>query len=125
MKRIVFLSRSKLALNLMELIIPFVPKKAQVSGFSNVGEFEKAYFVKPVQLLVIDENFCDKNDVATLAKTIKKTTFKTARKIILIGKNSNSDRQRFLELDANHFHTKPFLPEELAEIIDRNLGSHK
>lgn len=109
----------------MELILPFVPKKAQISGFFNIGEFEKAYFAKPIQLLIVDENFCDKNSIGALSETIKRTAFKTARKIILVGKDSNSDRQRFAELGSPRFYTKPFLPEELAEIIDKNLGSRK
>lgn len=125
MKRIVFLSRSKLALNLMELLVPFVPKKAQVSGFSSLEQFEKTYFAKPVQLIIVDENFLGENGAASVAQAFKRSNLKGAGKIVLVGKNTAAAKEKFSSLEPAHFHTKPFLPEELAAIIDLNLGSRK
>lgn len=126
MKRVVFLSRSKLALNLMELVMPSVPKKIQFRGFGNLEEIKKTYFPKPIQLVIVDDNILDGAAGTELHDILSNSlALKGARKIAVTSKSPRVDKAALAALGLTHSYIKPFLPEELAGIIDKNLGGKK
>lgn len=125
MKRILFLSKSRLSQNLMELIIPCIPKKISLTGINDPDGLSSAYFPKPVQLVMLDENFLEETSEETLREQFSSFGLRHAKKILVCHKNSRADRKKAAELGISHFHTKPFLAEELAAIIEKYLGHKK
>lgn len=125
MKRILFLSKSRLSQNLMELIIPCIPKKIALTGLNDPVALATAYFPKPFQLVMLDENFLGETPEEALREQFASFGLRHAKKILVCHKNSRADRDKFANLGITHFHTKPFLAEELAAIVDKYLGHKK
>ena len=125
MKRILFLSKSRLSHNLMDLITPCIPKRIVLTGLTDSGALTTTYFPKPIQLVMIDENFLDETFENTLTELFATFAFRHAKKVLICHKNSKTDRERLTALGINYFHTKPFLAEELAAIIEKYLGQKK
>lgn len=125
MKRILFLSKSRLSQNLMELIIPCIPKKIAFTSIHDPAELAPAYFPKPIQLVMLDENFLEESSEETLKEQFSSFGLRHAKKILICHKNSRANRNKVSELGITHFHTKPFLAEELATIVEKYLGHKK
>jgi hypothetical protein len=122
MKRIVFLSKSRLARNLLELIVPAIPKKVHYTGCPDLTVLAKTNFAKPVQLVLIDENFCSDSELDVLTKTLQTSAFQSAKRLAFANKSSARNRDQWDKLRVSHVHIKPFLAEELANLIEKNLG---
>ena len=121
MKRILFLSKSRLSQNLMELITPCIPKKVILTGITDSAVLATMYFPKPIQLIIIDENFLDEAFEGTLTELFSSFAFRHAKKVLVCHKNSKLNREKLSDLGIAYFHTKPFLAEELATIIEKYL----
>lgn len=125
MKRILFLSKSRLSQNLMELVIPSIPKKVVLTGSIDLNSLAGAYLPKPFNLVMIDENILENGGIDTLSTLFEASAFRHAKRVAICHKNSRLNREAAAAVGIAYFHTKPFLAEELAGIIERYLGTKK
>lgn len=124
MKHMLFLSPSELSQNLMELIVPTIPRKIHFQSCRNLGELQSHYFSKPVTCTIIDERFLMENNFAELSAVFEKINLKKSKKILFYTSQGPFLRSGS-ELGFDESHAKPFLAEELKEIIRRALGLKK
>lgn len=80
--------------------------------------------IKP-DLIVLDLGLPDKDglDILPLLKK-KNADNKTAAVVVLTVRKESDTRQQALALGADAYITKPFLMEELMEVIDEKLERH-
>lgn len=119
MKRIAFFSKSKLAFNMIHLILPVIPKQAELvreQDFENKPDF---------QLVIVDDNFLSNHEKPFLMKKWADKKFKDARKILFIKPDSNLKATEISDLQFDEIFEKPFTAEKLVQILDDNLGSSK
>lgn len=121
MKRVVFVSRSKLSQNLLGLIMQSLPKKIEYTPLNTLEELEEALFSKAIHLILIDHNTIHPESSWAGLET---KPLKTARKVFIHTRKTKLPH----DLEEVGFHqavTKPFLTEELVELIENHLGGKK
>lgn len=120
MKRIYFVTKSKLAQNLMDIIIKSINKKIDYKTLNFLSDLKSTPAAKPVQLLIVDHNAVE-NHPETL-DLIDSKQFSKSKKIFVHSRSVKINRDRLEQLGFTHFLTKPFLPEEFIELIHSSLG---
>lgn len=103
-----------------------MPQKVDFKTFDSIEEADQTFFPKITQLIVMDYNVLDKisgkNDKTRLFTNKKLTASKA---ILLYNRKSHVDKDKYEKLGITHFIVKPFLPEELIELIKEKLGYKK
>ena len=122
-KKVIFISKSRLTQNLMELIINAVPRRLGFESFDDLAAFKKAALLKTVHLIILDQNCLpEATAVAELDLLFSRKQFKAAKKIFIFSHGTKIDYDTFKNCGIQQFYTKPFLPEEFIEIISHHLG---
>lgn len=122
MKRILFISQSKLAQQLMALVVAAVPRKIDFYSAKSVAEISEEFSNKPVQLIVIDHTNSTKG---TLQDLLPKPFAKTSQKILLVDKDNIPTPTERQTLQIDSCLVKPLLADELANVINKRLGEGK
>ncbi|MBF0104760.1 MAG: hypothetical protein HQM16_05480 [Deltaproteobacteria bacterium] len=119
MKRIIFISRSKLSQNLMEIIIKSINKKIDYKPLSSLKELSKAHYSRPVQIVIVDNNAVrgEKTSDTELFGAFESRYFVKSKKIFLHTRKDAIDRDLLERHGFGVFLVKPFLTEELIDII--------
>lgn len=126
MKRVLFVTKSKLSQNLLEIIIKSIPKKLEYHVVSNLDDLQIAFFPKPIQLVIIDSNVLSENGFQEAEWDLFKTSkLKASKKILIHARDTKFDLDKLKSVGVLQSLSKPFLPEELVEIINKQLGSKK
>lgn len=123
MKHILFISKSQLAQNLMELIVKTIPKKVDFRVANSLDELENHTWRKPLQLLIFDANVMTESG-ELLTRMLTQKAFKGARRILIHAHQSQTvlPAHEMRALGMHQLLAKPFLPEELIELIEKNTG---
>lgn len=123
MKRIVFLSRSRLSQNLLSLVLESIPnKKIELITVSSLNELQKTFFPKPIHSIILDASILT-GDVDTSglgAKSLQK-----AQRILIHNRHHTIPSKLIDELRIDQTCTKPFTPEELTNIVQQSIGGAK
>lgn len=118
MKHVIFVSKSKLSQNLMTLIVRSMPRKLHFTCFDSVAAAEHQYFTKPIQLVIVDKNALQN----TTQKPFSQKALKNAKTVLIHTREAHINREQLKEAGISDLLTKPFLAEELVEMIDNKLG---
>ena len=124
MKRVLFISKSRLCHNLLQAVVTLVPKKAELTCAETIAE---ALLLPrrgaPVRLILVDWNALmeEKNGVKEAVKLGEHRLLASAVRILLHNRGAPFPEEALREQHFAGFHAKPFLPEELAGIINDHL----
>ena len=122
MKKILFISRSKLSHNLFRAVLPLVPVKLEavcVEMLEEAGKISKRG--RAYALILADGNaFTETQVPAAMATIDKHPLLKGARRVLINSKDGFNPR--VLKEVGFIFYTKPFLPEELAGLIEKGVA---
>lgn len=121
MKHVIFVSQSKLSQNLMTLIVKSIPRKMNFHCFDRIEDVNKNYFPKSVQLAIVDKNTL--SDASQ--KTFTPKAFRNAKIVLIHTRDFHPNREQLKTASISDFLTKPFLSEELVEMIENKLGYKK
>lgn len=124
MKRILFLSKSRLSHNLIRAVLPLISGKTELVCVDSPEEFATLpKRGKAFSLVAADWNiFADPKESGPFFEAVKahplvqKTGF-----ILFHAPEADFDRGEFSKKGFKSFHQKPFLPEELCEILSRAM----
>lgn len=121
MKKVLFISHSKLSHNLFKAVLPLVPVKTDVVCVEGVGEIAKiSKRGKKADLIVADWNVFSETTVSVVVAAIEKhPLLKGARRILIHSKEANPQG---LEGRGFSLKAKPFLAEDLAGIIEKGVS---
>lgn len=123
MKRVVFISRSKLSQNLLSLVLESIPnKKIELVTVSNLIELQKTFFPKPIHSIIIDASVLT-GDVDTSGFNAK--SLQKAQRILIHSRHHTIPGKLIDELHVDQTCTKPFTPEELTGIVQQSIGGAK
>lgn len=121
-KHVVFLSRSHLAHNVMELLIASVNKRVSLSCYTDFTVLRETPIAHTISLMIVDHNvFLLGGSEHQLLQDLNRRFFKSARKILLHGREADFDAAHMRDAGFSHFLRKPFLPEELLQIMQASL----
>jgi len=123
MKRLLFVTKSKLSQNLLEIIVKTLPKQIDYHTLSNFSDLNTNSLSKTIQLMIIDQNSLPsnlKND--GLWSPLQSKYLKNAKKILINNRNDTIDQDFLKSLGFSQFLTKPFLTEELIDVLQKYLG---
>lgn len=126
MKRILFVTQSRLSQNLLGIIIKSIPRKIDYLTFSSLDEINATSLKKPVHLVIIDLNVFE--GLAPTPKALavfEGRTLKKARKLIIHDRQAAMDHRQLKTLGIDQGMSKPFLPEELVTLIMKSVGDKK
>lgn len=118
MKHVIFVSKSKLSQNLMTLIVRSMPRKISFHCFDSVDAAEHQYFAKPIHLVIVDKNTL----LDTTQKPFTQKSLKNAKTLLIHTRDAPVNREQLKNTGISDLLTKPFLAEELVEMIDNKLG---
>lgn len=124
MKRILFISRSGLCQNLFREVLSLVSVKTEVVALE---AFSKAEALRPDEkrfsLVVIDQNCIEGEETAASSETvIGHPSVSPAKKILIHAHDRKPDPRLTSRIAFEAVGIKPFLPEELAALIEKNLS---
>lgn len=122
MKKILFLSKSHLAHNLLHLVVQNIPKKVSLFCYATLQNFFLDFTGKNISLVILDENIFDNNEKIK-NEFIEKIRDYPTENIRFIGLKAQKSTVSFT-LPLSHFESyrKPFMAEEFCEILLKNLG---
>ncbi|EKD51963.1 MAG: hypothetical protein ACD_62C00150G0005 [uncultured bacterium] len=122
-KRVVFVSGSRLAQNLFEMIIRGIPRKIEFTAYDNLDAVAQAYFPNKVNLIILDQN-CLSGDAGAnlLTKAFVRGAFKTSKRMFVYSRNKVFDHEDLKQNGFKYQYAKPFLPEELIVMLSEHLG---
>lgn len=118
MKHVIFVSKSKLSQNLMTLIVRSMPRKINFNCFDSIDAAEHQYFAKPIHLAILDKNTLPD----TAQKLFTQKALKNAKTVLIHTRDEHINREQLKNAGIHDSLTKPFLAEELVEVIDNKLG---
>ncbi len=122
-KHVVFISKSKLSQNLIELIVKTIPRKIDFTTFDDLHEVALAFFPKNIQLVILDHNSIPKeNSDLVFQQAFGKRQLKQAKKILMFSRDVDLDHEYLKAQGFQHSYAKPFLPDELIDMVSQNLG---
>ncbi len=99
----------------------FLSNKYDVKAV-NSGEAAEAWLENNLPDLIISDIQMDDMDGFTLLKNVRLRGYTKHTPIIMLsGKAESKERVKSYQLGAQDFLTKPFNPEELDEIVKKNL----
>ncbi len=104
--------------------LQFVLKKTGhkiVTAADGEQAMEKAKAAKP-DLIFLDIMMPKKDGFEVLKEIREDDELKDTHVIMLTGKGRDQDRQKGMELGANDFLTKPFVPSQLFKMAKQILG---
>jgi len=113
-KRVLFVTKSKLAQNLLGIIIQSIPKKIELVTLDDLKTVGDSYFAKPINLILLDESVIVNTEEF---KNLDKTKLKNAKRILIHKRNSKVDKSNLGNLGIKQFHAKPFLTEEILDWV--------
>lgn len=113
MKRLIFVSQSRLCQNLLALIAKSFPKKIDLITLTDLDEFNTLPSTKPINTIIFDEHTLDK----VCPPVFLKPRFKQATKIFIHGSNTKIDKEKLSRLGLVQTKVKPFLPEEIVRLM--------
>lgn len=105
----------------MTLIVRSMPRKISFNCFDSVDAAEHQYFAKPIQLVIVDKNTLQD----TTQKPFTQKALKNAKTVLIHTRDESVNREQFKNVGISDVLTKPFLAEELVELIDNKLGYKK
>ena len=120
MKRVLFISPSKLAQQLMGLIVAGIPKKTEFRALSGLAEASGVFFTKPVQLIILDAALFQNG---LLQELRQKPFAQSSLKILLADKAHIPSLAERHEWGIATCLVKPFLAEELTSLLNDKLGN--
>ena len=121
-KHIVFVSRSRLAHNLLGLFTQTSPKQIQCTCFVDFSSLAESNISHTVHLMIVDHAvFLEGKTEHEISQILQGRFFKQAKKILLHGRHDQFDETHLRENGFCHFLAKPFLPEEMIGLIQRCL----
>ena len=103
---------------------------ASLSSFPNLQPLEaangfealKALPQQEIHIILTDINMPDINGLELLSFLKNHPEYRKIPVIIISTEKSETDRQRGLDLGADHYLTKPFHPNELQKLIQKLLN---
>jgi hypothetical protein len=121
MKQIAFITKSKLSQNLMGLLVPSLGQKISYVTFDSFETASAYHFAKPVHVMIFDQNVFDDLKDECDWSFFEKPNLKKSEKILIYARHRDIDTGNLRELGFTAFHAKPFLPEELIELLKHHL----
>ncbi|MEO1030383.1 MAG: response regulator [Bacteroidota bacterium] len=108
-------------LTMTTLLEFFLSNKYDVKAV-NSGEEAEAWLEKNLPDLIISDIQMDNMDGFTLLQNIRLRGYTKHTPIIMLsGKSESKERIKSYKLGAQDYLTKPFNPEELDEVVKKNL----
>lgn len=123
MKKILFLTRSSLAPNLLQAVLPLVPFKVKLTAVDSLATLvtlpQKG---KGFSLVLADLNALCELSAADQEFFRQTPVLKNTPRALFYPLKTAIDKAKFENLGFSQFYQKPFLPEQLAEIILKGCG---
>lgn len=113
MKRLIFVSQSRLCQNLLALIAKSFPKKIDLTTLTDLNELNTLPSTKPINTIIFDEHAVDK----VCPTVFLKPRFKQAKKILIHGSHAKIDKEKLSRLGQVQTKAKPLLPEEIIALM--------
>ncbi len=124
MKKILFASASVLSANLLSLVLDLLPQKI---GLTTIGDLAQlGQYADRVDLLLVDWNLFESDTRASLLllrQSLWNPVLKNTPKILICPREQRD--QIKIPKGFDSLHAKPFLPEELAQLIVSKLPPAK
>ncbi len=120
MKQIVFISKSRLSQNLLGLLIPLIPTKTTLKSYDSLAA--AATQNKAVNLLVIDANVLPVTEITKALDFLQKPVWKKSKAVLIHSRHQQMDQAALKSAGLTNFYVKPFLSEELVNLIKENLS---
>ncbi|OGQ08919.1 MAG: hypothetical protein A3G32_02070 [Deltaproteobacteria bacterium RIFCSPLOWO2_12_FULL_40_28] len=117
MKRVIFVSKSRLSWNLLCTVVGLVPSRVELfyaEDPETLASMPKG--VKPFHLLLVDWNIFE-GATSYAARFWNHPSFSNAHKILLYAHKKNPDENKLREVGFISFHEKPLLVDELKALI--------
>lgn len=124
MKRVLFISKSRLCHNLLKAVVTLVSKKTEPVCVESIDEaLSLPRRGAPFRLILVDWNAIaeEKNGVEETAKLNGHRLLADAARVLLHSHGADLPEGALKGQNFSAFHAKPFLAEELAGIIERHL----
>lgn len=124
MKRILFITRSGLCQNLFREVLSLVPGRTEMMAAETLSQIEAFRpEEKKFSLVVIDQNCLDGEGIPDSSGTvIGHPAVSSAKKILIHSYDRKPDPRLTSKITFEAVGIKPFLPEELASLIEKNLS---
>lgn len=122
-KRVIFISKSTLSQNLLEMIIKTIPRKVDFIPYRDMAAVMRTYFPKTVQLVIMDYNAMPKEDAeGVFQEVFSKKNLKQSKKVMIYSREAAIDHNKMKKLGVDYIYAKPFLPNEFIELVSKHLG---
>ncbi|OVE80817.1 hypothetical protein BVY03_05405 [bacterium K02(2017)] len=105
-------------------MIQSIKIKIDYHTHNNLSELNKLDLSKPVKLIIMDHNIIGslKNLNESHLESLTSKNFVKAKKILLHQRQANINHNLLKQFGFQHYLTKPFLANELIELINKYLG---
>lgn len=123
MKRVLFISRSKLSHNLLRAVLPLTAEKTDLVCLDSADEIPKVpKRGKPFRLVVVDSNCFgkDENPKEFTDRLNEHPLAKKAGRVLIYSHLTDVKKDLLRKKGFGSFHAKPFSAEELANIVCRS-----
>ncbi len=121
-KHVIFVSQSHLAHNVIEILSKTLTKRVDLTCFTTLNDLAESAALHPVNLVILDHNtFAAAGSEHTISLLLGTRSLKHTYKILLHKRDDVFDSQLLQSLGFVSFLTKPFLPEELTELMQKCL----
>ena len=123
MKKILFITRSSLAPNLLQAVLPLVPFKIKLTAVESLAALvtlpQKG---KGFSLVLADLNSLRDLSPADQEFFRQAPVLQGTSRALFYPRKTEINKINFENLGFSQFYQKPFLPEKLAEIIMKGCG---
>lgn len=125
MKNLLFITKSKLTPNLMNLILPELQRKTSMQIATNLNKIDSGLAKKKWDLVVIDDSAFQDFEAVDFKTFFINHKLQQTTKIAFQSPKQPLSPEVIEELGLLASHSKPFLPENLVQLLNTSLGNAK
>lgn len=119
-KHVIFASQSHLAHNVVDILSKTLTKRVDLTCFTQLNDVAEYAALHPVNLVILDHSTMAAVESEAVS-LLGSRALKSVHKILLHKRDAVFDAQFLQSHGFVSFLTKPFLPEELTELMSKCL----